>query len=84
MWNLQYTSWTEKQNYGNVNGIAFRHTLRGGVNYLLNGLTISAYFDMVAPVANYSIDNLFGIGENYSQFDGMLYPSSRFNIAVTF
>ncbi len=85
VWNVKYVSWDEKHYYGKANGTTMRHSLQGGVNFEISGLgTIMAYFDMVAPVASYKMDNLFGIGEDYSQFDAMTYPVGRFNIGIMF
>lgn len=82
IWKLKYITWDEKSIYGQDNGSTPRHSLMAGVNIKVPDLSvISIYFDVVSPVADYEITNLFGVGD-YSQFDGMLYPSLRLNFAI--
>ena len=81
LWNVQYISMEKNHIYGKDNGTSTRLSWGMGVDFLFGGITLTPYMDANAPIANYSMENLFEHGD-YNRFDGHLYPGLRFGLRV--
>lgn len=81
-WNIEYLTYDSERSYGKDNGKVWRHYIQAGVDLKMDKVGIlSMFFEAVSPVANYSIDDLYG--EPYSSFEGMTYPTPRIGIMLT-
>lgn len=82
VWNVKYVTWDESKIYGSASGVTLRSSIMFGVDLKVDKMgTVSFFFDAISPVANYTMKNLFGIGD-YSQFDGVTYPTPRIGLAI--
>jgi hypothetical protein len=81
LWNVKYISMEKNHIYGQDNGTSTRLSWGLGVDFLFGGYTLTPYIDANAPIANYSMEALFGYGD-YNRFDGHLYPGLRIGLRV--
>jgi len=82
LWNVKYISWDGDKIYGKASGLTLRSSIMAGIDFKINKLgTITFFFDAISPVADYTMKNLFGVGD-YSQFDGVTYPTPRIGLAI--
>lgn len=82
IWNAKYVSFDEKKEYGKANGTKFRHAIFAGLDIRMEEIgVITFFFDAVSPVAEFTMKNLFGLGDFY-QFDATTYPSPRIGVSI--
>lgn len=81
LWDVKYTSKEKNNIYGQDKGTATRLSWGAGVDFIFGGYTLTPYMDANAPIANYSMEGLFGYSD-YNRFDGHLYPGLRFGLRV--
>lgn len=81
LWNVKYISMEKNHTYAQDNGTSTRLSWGLGVDFMFGGLSLTPYIDANAPIANYSMENLFEHGD-YNRFDGHLYPGLRFGLRV--
>lgn len=81
LWDVKYISWDKDKIYGKDKGTATRLSWGLGVDFPVAGMTFTPYIDANAPIANYSMEGLFGYSD-YNRFDGHLYPGLRFGLRV--
>ena len=81
LWNVKYISMEKNNIYGQDNGTATRLSWGVGVDFMFGGYSLTPYIDANAPIANYSMEKLFGYGD-YNRFDGQLYPGLRIGLRV--
>jgi len=82
MWTVKYVSWDDDKVYGKASGVTMRSSIMAGIDFKIDKFaTLTLFFDAISPVADYTMKNLFGVGD-YSQFDGVTYPTPRIGFAI--
>ena len=83
VWNIKYITWDEDKVYGKAKGITWRSSILAGIDFKLKDVaTFTFFFDAISPVADYTIENLFGEGD-YHQFDAMTFPTPRIGLSIS-
>lgn len=82
VWNVKYVTWDEDEVYGKANGATWRSSILFGIDLKLKDVaTFTFFFDAISPVASYTMENLFGLGD-YHPFDAMTYPTPRIGFSI--
>jgi len=82
VWNVKYVTWDEDEVYGKANGATWRSSILFGIDLKLKDVaTFTFFFDAISPVADYTMTNLFGLGD-FHQFDAMTFPTPRIGISI--
>jgi hypothetical protein len=82
VWSVKYITWDEDEIYGKANGITWRSSILFGIDMKLKDIaTFTFFFDAISPVANYTIETLFGLGD-FHQFDAMTFPTPRIGLSI--
>ena len=82
VWKVQYMTWDEEHIYGKANGVTGRSSILAGIEFKLeNVATFSFFFEAISPAAEYTMENLFGIGD-YHQLGGMTFPTPRLGFSI--
>lgn len=81
-WNVKYVTWDEDKEYGVDTGTTGRLNYGVGLDVITKEISVTFFFDANAPVADYTMKDLFGVGD-FSQFDGMTFPNLRFGISLS-
>ena len=82
VWSVKYITWDEDKIYGKANGTTWRSSILAGIDLKLKDIaTFTFFFEAISPVANYTMQNLFGLGD-YHQFDAVTYPTPRIGFSI--
>lgn len=83
IWDAKYVTFDEEKAYGKAKGTKFRHALMAGIDIRMEDVgMVTLFFDAVSPVAEFTMKDLFGLGDYY-QFDATTYPSPRIGISLS-
>jgi hypothetical protein len=82
IWTVKYVTWDADAIYGQASGVTMRSSIMAGIDFKIDKFaTLTFFFDAISPVANYTMTNLFGVGD-YNQIDGVTYPTPRIGFAI--
>lgn len=82
VWNVKYVTWDEDEVYGKANGATWRSSILAGIDLKIKDFaTFTFFFDAISPVADYTMTNLFGLGD-FHQFDAMTFPTPRIGFSI--
>lgn len=82
VWNVKYVTWNEDEVYGKAKGTTWRLSILFGIDLKLKDVaTFTFFFDAISPVASYTMENLFGLGD-YRPFDATTFPTPRIGISI--
>jgi hypothetical protein len=82
LWDVKYVSFDEEKVYGQASDNTFRHAVMAGIDIRMEDVgVITFFFDAVSPVAVFTMEDLFGLGDFY-QFDATTYPTPRIGISI--
>lgn len=81
LWDIKYVSWDKKKIYAEDKGTTTRMAWGVGVDFIMAGLSLTPYVNFNAPVASYSMGNLFGYGD-YNRYDGHTYPPLQLGFCI--
>jgi len=82
IWNVKYVTWDEDKVFGKANGSTGRAAILAGIDLKAEDVaTFTFFFEAISPVANYTMSNLFGVGDFHCP-DGMTYPTPRIGLSI--
>ncbi|MCF8389774.1 MAG: hypothetical protein K9H12_03715 [Bacteroidales bacterium] len=81
LWDIKYATWDKENNYADDSGTSTRISWGVGLDYYVDEYSITPYINFNAPVADYSMINLFGFGD-YNRFDGHTYPVLQLGFCI--
>ena len=82
VWKVQYMTWDEEHIYSKAKGTTWRSSILAGIEFKLeNVATLCVFFEALSPTANYTLENLFGLGD-FHEVDGMTFPTPRLGFSI--
>lgn len=83
-WQVNYFNENKEQTYGTDSGFVTGLTALLGVDYYLTDIAvITAFVDVLSPIANYSIEGLFYDQWNITNWDSPIFGQYRFGITIS-
>ena len=84
-WEANYFNENKDQSYGSDDGTVLGLTALGGIDFKLGEtMVISAFADVLSPIASYSIDGLFYPQWNITDRDSPIFGQYRFGVTLSF
>ena len=83
-WRLSYLTWDENKNYCTATGVTWRSSIVAGIDFTLANIgTLTFFFDVISPVASYTLVNPFGVVGTYSTPGDMTFPTPRIGFSIS-